>query len=165
MWCAMSEEVGSLATQRMRALRRDNWECRECGDPVGFRDEAEVKTAHVHHVQSRSDGGTDELENLKTLCERCHRRIHGQGWHPEMEALLPEIEQEARRIESEVGLSKRQSEVVAGKLFGLSHSAIGQALGMEKGTVDTHNGRVKSKMRRARKTVREAGHVYPVEES
>lgn len=29
-------------------------------------------TLHVHHVVPRSEGGLTALDNLLTLCERCH---------------------------------------------------------------------------------------------
>jgi hypothetical protein len=31
---------------------------------------------HLHHVQALSKGGTNHLENLKLLCERCHSKAH-----------------------------------------------------------------------------------------
>ena len=30
----------------------------------------------VHHIIFRSQGGSDELDNLITLCEKCHKAIH-----------------------------------------------------------------------------------------
>jgi len=30
----------------------------------------------VHHIKFRSNGGTDEEENLITLCEDCHKGVH-----------------------------------------------------------------------------------------
>lgn len=32
--------------------------------------------AHVHHVQRRSQGGTNDLSNLLALCPACHDHIH-----------------------------------------------------------------------------------------
>ena len=41
----------------------------------------------VHHVKRRSQGGTDELSNVKWLCRPCHTHIHDhpaeskrEGW-------------------------------------------------------------------------------------
>ena len=32
---------------------------------------------HVHHIKRLSDGGSNELSNLKLLCETCHSNEHG----------------------------------------------------------------------------------------
>lgn len=32
--------------------------------------------AHAHHIQMRSQGGTDEPGNLLWVCALCHARIH-----------------------------------------------------------------------------------------
>jgi HNH endonuclease len=38
-----------------------------------------VNAEHVHHKMLRSQGGTDDLDNLLDVCNRCHTWIHG---HP-----------------------------------------------------------------------------------
>jgi HEAT repeat protein len=48
--------------------RRDGYRCTDCG-------EANV-TLNAHHIRSLSRGGTNDLTNLKTLCESCHARYH-----------------------------------------------------------------------------------------
>ena len=42
---------------------RDGYCCVECGN----RDRLEVD-----HIISRENGGTDDLDNLQTLCRKCH---------------------------------------------------------------------------------------------
>lgn len=51
-------------------LFRDGWKCRapRCGTR---------NSLHVHHVVFRSHGGPNIAANLVTLCETCHRRVHG----------------------------------------------------------------------------------------
>jgi hypothetical protein len=53
---------------RSQVLLRDHFRCQECGY---------YKHLEVHHVVPRSKGGTDDPENLMTLCTRCHKKIHG----------------------------------------------------------------------------------------
>jgi 5-methylcytosine-specific restriction protein A len=53
---------------RIQALIRDNYTCQDCGDVV------DGKNAHVDHIVSLADGGTDELNNLKTRCCGCHSK-------------------------------------------------------------------------------------------
>lgn len=49
-------------------FNRDGWRCRHCnrGD-----------TIDPHHIIFRSAGGEDTLENLLTLCRKCHDDVHG----------------------------------------------------------------------------------------
>ena len=49
-------------------LNRDNYTCQCCKTKKG--------TLHVHHIVYRSQGGSDEIENLTTLCEYCHKNLH-----------------------------------------------------------------------------------------
>lgn len=51
-------------TQRLAALRRDGHRCVDCGAP----------TDEVDHIVSRAEGGTNELPNLASRCQGCHRR-------------------------------------------------------------------------------------------
>jgi len=57
---------------RKSAFKRDDGECQDCGkmsDPLSI--------LHVHHKTPRSEGGSDDLENLVTLCPDCHAQRHG----------------------------------------------------------------------------------------
>ena len=57
-----------FANARAHALDRDNYTCQCCG-------KKHVRL-EVHHIIFRSLGGSDELDNLITLCEKCHAAIH-----------------------------------------------------------------------------------------
>ncbi len=48
-------------------LERDGWRCQHCGARGQL---------HVHHQVFRSHGGTDSIDNLITLCARCHACVH-----------------------------------------------------------------------------------------
>ena len=54
---------------RAAVLRRDVWECQDCGKVC-----ASSREAHVDHIVPKRAGGTDDLENLQTLCRQCHSR-------------------------------------------------------------------------------------------
>lgn len=60
-------------------LNRDNYTCQCCKTKKG--------TLHVHHIIYRSNGGSDKMENLITLCESCHKKLH-DGLLKEFEAKL-----------------------------------------------------------------------------
>lgn len=49
------------------AMKRAAWHCEQCGTD---------RAIQVHHVKPRSDGGTDDLDNLKVLCATCHDVAH-----------------------------------------------------------------------------------------
>ena len=64
-------KLGKLVYRRLmkRVLERDGWRCQKCGS---------LENLQVHHKIRRSQQGNDSLENLVTLCARCHMAEHGQ---------------------------------------------------------------------------------------
>jgi len=56
------------SSRRSAILHRDGYTCQCCGK--------KNCRLEVHHIKFRSDGGTDDEENLITLCEDCHKGIH-----------------------------------------------------------------------------------------
>lgn len=59
-------------------LNRDNYTCQYC--------HGKHKDSHleVHHIVFRSQGGSDESENLITLCHTCHKALHDGKIHPNL---------------------------------------------------------------------------------
>ena len=55
------------AAIRKTVLIRDNFTCQACGKVCYGRNDAQVD-----HKTARAAGGKDELDNLQTLCLRCH---------------------------------------------------------------------------------------------
>ena len=51
-------------------LNRDNYTCQYCS---GKHKDSKLE---VHHIIFRSNGGSDEQENLITLCHTCHKALH-----------------------------------------------------------------------------------------
>ncbi len=56
------------SSRRKAVLHRDNYTCQCCGK--------KNCRLEVHHIKFRSDGGTDDEENLITLCKECHDGVH-----------------------------------------------------------------------------------------
>jgi 5-methylcytosine-specific restriction endonuclease McrA len=51
-------------------LDRDKYSCQKC------KSKTKNQHLHVHHIIFKSNGGTDSPDNLVTLCESCHKKIH-----------------------------------------------------------------------------------------
>jgi hypothetical protein len=58
---------------------RDNWRCRWCGTTNAYGYDA-------HHIQYRRGYSYDVLENLITVCRKCHDFVHNSYEIPKGEA-------------------------------------------------------------------------------
>ena len=56
------------SSRRKAVLHRDNYTCQCCG-----KRNCQLQT---HHIIYRSRGGTDDENNMITLCKECHKGIH-----------------------------------------------------------------------------------------
>lgn len=59
-----------FANTKAFVLDRDNHTCQHC------KGKSKDSRLHAHHIVFRSKGGSDEAENLTTLCKTCHDRLH-----------------------------------------------------------------------------------------
>jgi 5-methylcytosine-specific restriction endonuclease McrA len=53
-----------------QVLERDVWRCQACGS---------MQNLQVHHLKFRSHSGSDEEQNLITLCAECHEQMHREA--------------------------------------------------------------------------------------
>ena len=53
--------------RRKAVLKRDGFKCCNCDS---------LEDLEVHHMRPVSDGGTHHLNNLQTLCRKCHSWMH-----------------------------------------------------------------------------------------
>lgn len=58
------------ANTREYVLTRDNYTCQHC------KGKSKNKKLEVHHIVYRSNGGSDDQDNLITLCKSCHDKVH-----------------------------------------------------------------------------------------
>lgn len=65
--------------QRQAIYRRDGWRCALCDS---------TKYLQIHHCVKRSQGGTNNPENLITLCADCHAVAHGTILNNRVEELM-----------------------------------------------------------------------------
>ena len=61
---------------RRKALQRDNYTCRICGWSYENWNPSDPRFLELHHVIHHVAGGSNELDNLKTLCNVCHDEVH-----------------------------------------------------------------------------------------
>jgi len=59
-----------FANTKAYVLHRDNHTCQNC------KDKSKDKRLEVHHIIWRTNGGSDEADNLVTLCKTCHDKVH-----------------------------------------------------------------------------------------
>lgn len=66
----------SSTWRKIRAvvLKRDNYTCQKCG-------KYSKKRLLVHHVESYRFGKNNSLDNLTTLCKKCHGKMHCPPGH------------------------------------------------------------------------------------
>ena len=63
--------------QRSMALVRDGGQCQ--ASKYGLDHHCTTwLPAHVHHKRRRSQGGSNELDNLETLCVQAHAMVHNE---------------------------------------------------------------------------------------
>lgn len=71
------------ATVSQAVYRRDGWHCRHCNNSNGL---------DPHHVIFAGQGGPETLDNLITLCRRCHDMIHAGELRVEIVKVIPGVD-------------------------------------------------------------------------
>lgn len=70
-WSKSRQERGygrAWEKQRLRALKRDNYLCIPCQE-TGYTTPATI----VDHKIPKAEGGTDDMNNLQSICSPCHK--------------------------------------------------------------------------------------------
>lgn len=67
MYGALSRRV------KLQIVQRDGGKCRDCQS-------GDVDSFHIHHIKPRAEGGTNDEDNLITLCCDCHKARHSGGF-------------------------------------------------------------------------------------
>lgn len=70
-----------FANTRAMVLNRDNYTCQCC---KGKHKDPKLE---IHHVVFRRDGGSDNAENLVTLCHTCHKKLHDGKISPDFKGM------------------------------------------------------------------------------
>ncbi|MBI4591604.1 MAG: HNH endonuclease [Candidatus Rokubacteria bacterium] len=112
-----TQQVGITAKQRYRILHRDQSRCRRCG-----RTPADGVRLVVDHIIPRDWGGSNDDENLWTLCEDCN--LGKKAWESDVDAeamrtVLAQVSAKARlreyfKLRPSQVLRKEELQIVAG---------------------------------------------------
>ena len=57
---------------RMQTFGRDDYVCQSCGQVCTLNATDAGQRPHCDHIRPKVRGGADVLDNLQTLCGRCH---------------------------------------------------------------------------------------------
>lgn len=66
---------------RKKVLQRDDYKCQFCGITETLQREQQKRGLHVHHKIPSSEGGSDNMENLITVCPSCHKQLESVTTH------------------------------------------------------------------------------------
>lgn len=64
---------------RRAVLQRDGYKCQECGWHHEKWNPSDPRHLEAHHKEQHADGGANKEENLVTLCNICHDKVHIGG--------------------------------------------------------------------------------------
>ena len=70
----INKRYGSHWRKISAEYRRAHPLCEECQQIFRI-----VPATLVHHIKTLEEGGTHEVENLMSLCDSCHARIHAEN--------------------------------------------------------------------------------------
>jgi hypothetical protein len=72
----MAKRKTITAKTRLEVLKRDNYTCQVCGKSPALYPELQIDAVvklEIDHFQPHSKEGSDDLDNLQTLCMICNR--------------------------------------------------------------------------------------------
>jgi 5-methylcytosine-specific restriction endonuclease McrA len=90
--------------RRREAIIRDDYTCNECGAEGGPKGNARLQ---VHHITPVGDGGSDDLENLETLCSECHETRHYNDAEEYFDAIRANAPASTKEIADAVGVTRQ----------------------------------------------------------
>jgi hypothetical protein len=61
---------------RRAVLRSDGYKCKTCGWTHDEWNQSDPRHLELHHIEHHLKGGKNSKENLKTLCNVCHDKVH-----------------------------------------------------------------------------------------
>ena len=84
---------------RHEVFKRDGYRCRECGASK------EETSLEIDHILPVAKGGTNDIDNLQTLCRECNRMKHTDEWVGG-ERDLEVVQNELNNLEEQLQIAK-----------------------------------------------------------
>ena len=97
---------------RHEVFKRDGYRCRECGASK------EETSLEIDHIVPVAKGGTNDIDNLQTLCRECNRMKHTDEWvggetdSSQIENLIDFKKEEISNLEQELNSISSENEVI-----------------------------------------------------
>lgn len=100
-----------MSWQKLRqdVLNRDDCKCRRCG--------IETINLEIHHIQPRKLGGIDSLDNLISLCHKCHTAIEPRNIGSENLVKTIKISEETHAELNSIGVRGESFENIVKRLI------------------------------------------------
>ena len=96
-WTYQNGKQKDFYNVKAYVLSRDEYLCQQCKN-------SKKSHLHVHHIRFRSDGGTDTPDNLITLCESCHDKLHKGKLSNDVHEKLKKKTQSKTKHATEIGI-------------------------------------------------------------
>lgn len=113
-----------FANIKAAVLNRDNYTCQIC------KKNKSGIILEVHHKVFKSNGGSDEPENLVTLCENCHSKIHNSIITPKWKGKVSTLKHATQMNSIRTQLLRNYSDAI--ETFGYVTKENRLALGVDK---------------------------------
>lgn len=131
-------------------LERDNWECQECGMSQEQCIVLFNRKLYIHHIDGNGSASgqiNNDMDNLRTLCPRCHGKIHREIYFKEKWGKLIEQDDSDWKfpkirylVEAEIrkGLGVQEAKKKVSKDTGMGFSLIDKRYYMKKTSETSH---------------------------
>jgi 5-methylcytosine-specific restriction endonuclease McrA len=125
--------------QSEEVFERDNWQCQECGTSQEQSIILFNRKLYIHHKDGMGSGSNEinnDIDNLITLCPRCHGRIHREIYFKEKWGDLAEQDDSKWKYPKIRELVN--SKVCKGVNISEAKKIVGEELNVSRWTIDGH---------------------------
>ncbi len=128
-WTYQNGPKKNFYNTKAYVLNRDGYTCQKC------REKKKNLKLHVHHIEFKSNGGSDSPHNLISLCEPCHKKLHTNSNAQKKSLKLQKIVPKKTKHATEINIISSQLCKLGwdfGKTFGFETKLKREILGLPK---------------------------------
>lgn len=104
-----TERIRQNPIDRDQVFERDNYTCQICNESP-----EDERLLEVHHIVPLSEGGSDNLENLVTVCPNCHRKLEYSELKEELTEHINNTFQNSVQLQAIATDRATKTEILAG---------------------------------------------------